>query len=212
MKYRNKSFQISCDGGASTGKSTGAKMIAKKYKLKFLSSGLLYRYASFLILKYNPKEKIFFLKNNFKKLNYNLLVKKNLQSPKISEYSSIIAKNNEVRKILKKFQINFSKKYVNCCIEGRDISTKILPHSDIKFYFRCNLDIAAKRRYKDLKKTHKNIKLKDVKKALRVRNILDVKRKHSPLLRHRNSVEIDTGKLNKQEMLKKCQNMLKKFC
>ena len=137
MKYRNKSFQISCDGGASTGKSTGAKMIAKKYKLKFLSSGLLYRYASFLILKYNPKEKIFFLKNNFKKLNYNLLVKKNLQSPKISEYSSIIAKNNEVRKILKKFQINFSKKYVNCCIEGRDISTKILPHSDIKFYFRC---------------------------------------------------------------------------
>jgi|TARA_X000000950_G_scaffold82793_1_gene104159 cytidylate kinase len=211
MKYRNKSFQISCDGGASTGKSTGAKMIAKKYKLKFLSSGLLYRYASFLILKYNPKEKIFFLKNNFKKLNYNLLVKKNLQSPKISEYSSIIAKNNEVRKILKKFQINFSKKYVNCCIEGRDISTKILPHSDIKFYFRCNLDIAAKRRYKDLKKTHKNIKLKDVKKALRVRNILDVKRKHSPLLRHRNSVEIDTGKLNKQEMLKKMSKHVEKI-
>ena len=211
MKYRDKSFQISCDGGASTGKSTGAKMIAKKYKLKFLSSGLLYRYASFLILKYNPKEKIFFLKNNFKKLNYNLLVKKNLQSPKISEYSSIIAKNNEVRKILKKFQINFSKKYVNCCIEGRDISTKILPHSDIKFYFRCNLDIAAKRRYKDLKKTHKNIKLKDVKKALRVRNILDVKRKHSPLLRHRNSVEIDTGKLNKQEMLKKMSKHVEKI-
>ena len=151
------------------------------------------------------------MKNNFKKLNYNLLVKKNLQSPKISEYSSIIAKNNEVRKILKKFQINFSKKYVNCCIEGRDISTKILPHSDIKFYFRCNLDIAAKRRYKDLKKTHKNIKLKDVKKALRVRNILDVKRKHSPLLRHRNSVEIDTGKLNKQEMLKKMSKHVEKI-
>ena len=42
MKYKNKSIQISCDGGAATGKSTGAKMIAKKYKLKFLSSGLLY--------------------------------------------------------------------------------------------------------------------------------------------------------------------------
>ena len=35
MKFKNKSIQISCDGGAATGKSTGAKMIAKKYKLKF---------------------------------------------------------------------------------------------------------------------------------------------------------------------------------
>ena len=67
MKYKNKNIQISCDGGAATGKSTGAKMIAKKYKLKFLSSGLLYRYASFLIIKYKPKNKITFLRNKFKK-------------------------------------------------------------------------------------------------------------------------------------------------
>ena len=43
-------------------------MIAKKYKLKFLSSGLLYRYASYLIIKYKPKNKINFLKKKFKKL------------------------------------------------------------------------------------------------------------------------------------------------
>ena len=57
-------MQISCDGGAATGKSTGAKIIAKKYKLKFLSSGLLYRYASYLIIKHNPKNKTNFLKKN----------------------------------------------------------------------------------------------------------------------------------------------------
>ena len=55
MRYKNKFIQVACDGGAATGKSTGAKMISKKYKLKFLSSGLLYRYASYLILKYKPK-------------------------------------------------------------------------------------------------------------------------------------------------------------
>ena len=65
MKYKSKSLQISCDGGAATGKSTGAKMISKKYKLKFLSSGLLYRYASFLLIKNNPKNKIIFLKKRF---------------------------------------------------------------------------------------------------------------------------------------------------
>ena len=73
MRYKNKSIQISCDGGAATGKSTGAKMIAKKYKLKFLSSGLLYRYASFLVLKFKPKNKILFLEKKFKRLNYNNL-------------------------------------------------------------------------------------------------------------------------------------------
>ena len=62
MKFNNKIIKISCDGGAATGKSTGAKMIAKKYKLKFLSSGLLYRYASFLIINHKPKNKVNFLK------------------------------------------------------------------------------------------------------------------------------------------------------
>ena len=64
MKLKNKIIQIACDGGAATGKSTGAKMIAKKYNLKFLSSGLLYRYSSFLILKYKPKNEVYFLKKN----------------------------------------------------------------------------------------------------------------------------------------------------
>jgi len=203
LKYKNKPLHISCDGGAATGKSTGARMIAKKYKLKFLSSGLLYRYASFLILKFRPRNKLLFLKKNFEKLNYNRLEKINLHKPAISEYSSIIAKNNKIRKILKKYQITFSKKNIKCCIEGRDISTKILPNSDLKFYFKCNLAVAAKRRFKELKKFEPNIKLKDVKKALKTRNNLDTNRKHSPLLKHRNSVEIDTGKLNKQAMLKK---------
>ena len=203
MKYKNKFIQISCDGGGATGKSTGAKMISKKYKLKFLSSGLLYRYASFLILKYKPKNKINFLKKEFKNLDYKKLDKISLHSPVISQHTSIIAKINEVRNILKKFQINFSKKYKNCCIEGRDISTKILPNSDVKFFFKCKLSTAALRRYKELRKINSKIKLNDVQKDLRIRNIIDTKRKNSPLLKHIDSVEIDTGKLDKQEMLAK---------
>ena len=208
MIYKNRSIQISCDGGAATGKSTGGKMIAKKYKLKFLSSGLLYRYASFLILKHKPKNKITFLKKKFKKLNYYKLIKINLHSPEISKQSAIIAKINLVRKILKSYQINFSKKNKNCCIEGRDISTKILPSSDVKFYFKCNLNTAAIRRHKELRKTNAKIKLKEVKKALRIRNMLDTKRKFSPLLKHRDSVEIDTGKLNKHSMLIKMSKIV----
>ena len=203
MKLKNKSLQISCDGGAATGKSTGGKLISKKYNLKFLSSGLLYRYASYLILKKKPKNKIIFLKKKFKKLNYKKLEKINLHSQDISEYTSIIARIKKIRSILKKFQIDFSKKNKRCCIEGRDISTKILPKSDLKFFFICNLNTAAKRRFKELKNIDKKIKLINVKKGLRIRNILDLNRKNSPLLRHRDSIEIDTSKLNKQAMLAK---------
>ena len=103
MKYIKKKLQISCDGGAATGKTTGAKMISKKYNLKFLSSGLLYRYASYLILKFKPKNKILFLQKNFKKLNYKKLNKINLHTPKISENSAQIAKIKKIRQILKKF-------------------------------------------------------------------------------------------------------------
>ncbi len=203
MKYKNKPLQISCDGGAATGKSTGAKMISKKYGLKFLSSGLLYRYASFLILKHNPRNKIAFLNRKFKNLDYKNLNKMNLHTPKISEHSAVIAKIGKLRQILKRYQVNFSKKNKRCCIEGRDISTKIIPNSDLKFFFKCNLNIAAKRRFIELKKTSPGIKFNDVKKALRIRNISDIKRKNSPLLKHRDSVSIDTGKLGKQAMLAK---------
>ena len=211
MSYINKVIQISCDGGAATGKSTGAKMIAKKYGLKFLSSGLLYRYASFLLIKHKPKNKINFLNKKFKKLDYRKLNKINLYSPEISNQSAVIAKVHKIRQILKNFQTKFAKKNKSCCIEGRDISTKILPNSDVKFFFKCNLETASLRRYKELKKNNYAIKLKDVKKALRIRNNHDIKRKNSPLLKHRDAIEIDTGKLNKQAMLKKMSKYVKKM-
>ena len=203
MKYKNKGFKISCDGAASTGKSTGARLISKKYNLKFLSSGLLYRYASYLLIKKKPKNKITFLKKKFDKLNYKRLEKIHLHNQKISEVSAKIAKINKVRKILKKYQLTFAKKYKNCCIEGRDISTKILPRSDLKFFFICNLNTASIRRYRELKRYNRKLRLKDVKKALRIRNIADTNRKNSPLLKHRDSVVIDTGKLDKQAMVAK---------
>ena len=52
----NKSLRIACDGEAASGKSTGAKLVSKKYKLFLINSGLLYRYASKIIIKHKPKK------------------------------------------------------------------------------------------------------------------------------------------------------------
>ena len=207
---KNKILRITCDGGEATGKSTGAKLIAKKFGLSFLSSGLLYRYASYMIIKKNPKNIINFLKKEFIKLNYKKLNNINLHLPKISEHSAIIAKIPAVRNILKKYQKNYIRKNKRCVLEGRDASTKILPNSDVKFFFICSLDIASKRRYKELKKNTKKIKLKDVKLAISKRNLMDKNRKLSPLQKHPDAVVVNTGKLNKQAMLVKMSKYVEK--
>ncbi len=186
---------IAADGGAASGKTTGAKKISKKYGLKFLSSGILYRFASYQLLKHNPKNKISFLKKSFDQLNLKKLNKIKLHSPSISEYTSVIAKERKIRLILKSFQRKFVKRFNKVCIEGRDIGTVILPNADIKFYFTCKLDVAAKRRFNELRKKNNNIKLKDVKKSLKTRNYRDKNRKNSPLIQSKNAVVVRTDKL-----------------
>ena len=212
MKLKKKyKLVIAADGSAASGKTTGAKKISKKYGLKFLSSGLLYRYASYELIKNKSKNKISFLKKCFKNLNLRKLNNKNLHSPKITAHTSIIAKEEKIRNILKIFQKNFANKYNKVCIEGRDIGTVILPNADIKFFFKCNLEVAAMRRFKELKKHNRSIKLIEVKKAMRIRDNLDKKRSISPLIQARNAVIVQTDKLkNIKGMLNKMSLVIEK--
>ena len=186
---------IAADGSAASGKTTGARKISKKYGLQFLSSGLLYRYASYHLLKSKPKKTIQFFKKKFNNLSLKKLDNRLFHSPKISAHTSIIAKNQKIRNILKTFQKKFARKFNKVCIEGRDIGTVILPNADIKFFFKCNLDVAAKRRFKELKKTNKDTNFLEVKKAMLIRDNLDKKRKNSPLIQAENAVIVQTDKL-----------------
>ena len=200
---------IAADGSAASGKTTGAKKISKKYGLKFLSSGLLYRFASYQILKYKPKNRVLFLKKSFKKLNLKKLNSINLHTAIISEHTSIIAKEKKIRLILKSFQKKFANKFNKVCIEGRDIGTVILPKADIKFFFKCDLNTAARRRFRELKKKNKKIKFDKVKKQLQIRNFRDVSRKNSPLLKSSDAVIVDTGKLRKiPQMIEKMSEVV----
>ncbi len=202
-------FLVAADGSAASGKTTGARKIAKKYGLKFLSSGLLYRFASYQILKHQPKNKIAFLKKIFKKFNYNKLKNLNLHSSEISEHTSIIAKEKKIRVILKLFQKRFARKFSRVCIEGRDIGTVILPNADIKFFFKCDLNTAARRRFKELRKKNKRINFNTVKKQIKKRNLRDVSRKNSPLLKSPDAVIVDTGKLKKiPDMINKMSEIM----
>ena len=172
---------------------------------------MLYRHARYQLLNHKPKNKTKFLKKFFKNLSLKQIDNKNLHSPEISKYVSIVAKEKKIRNILKTYQKKFVSKHSKVCIEGRDIGTVILPKADIKFFFTCSLNIAAKRRFKELQKNNKKIKFLDVKKAMRIRNNLDKKRKNSPLIQAKNAVVVQTDKLkNITGMLNKMSETIEK--
>ena len=198
-----KKLIIACDGESASGKSTAARLISKKYRLILLNSGLLYRYASKLLIKNKPRDPISFLNSKFKKVTYRNISNQNLHSQQISDHVALLAKNKEIRKIVNNFQKKIIKDNKKICVEGRDIASKILakkPKYDIAFYFKCNLDVASYRRWIDIKK---KVSLNDVKKSLRKRTAMDRTRKFSPLIKVKDAILIQTDKLNKKQVLSK---------
>ena len=196
-------LRIACDGESASGKSLAAKLISKKYKLFCMNSGLLFRYASRLIIKRKPKKIIPFLRKKFRNLNYKHITHLNLHSQEISNHVVFLAKQKKVRQIIRIFQKKIIKQHRQICCEGRDQASTILrksPRYDVAFYFKCNLNTASLRRWRDLKK---KIPLKEVKKSLRIRTLLDKKRRHNPLKRVADAVLIRTDILNKKAMVAK---------
>jgi len=202
---------IACDGESASGKSTAAKLISKKYNLLLINSGLIYRFASKLIIIHKPKNIILFLKKKFRKISYKKLTRQNLHSEQISNHVAILAKNKKIREIVNKFQKKLIKSNKKICVEGRDIASKILikdPKYDFAFYFKCNLKTASYRRWLDIKK---KVSLKDVKKSLSKRTQMDKKRKNSPLIKVKDAILIRTDKLSKKQVVNKMSKYIEKI-
>jgi CMP/dCMP kinase len=207
---KSSTLRVACDGESSSGKSTAAKLVSKKYNLFCMNSGLLFRYASLLVIKNKPKQVVTFLKKKFKSLKYNTITSINLHSEEISNHVPVLAKQKKIRKIIRIFQKKIIKKYPRICCEGRDQASTILkknPKYDIAFYFKCNLNTASLRRWHDLKK---KVPLKEVKKSLRSRTLLDKKRRHNPLIKMADAVLIRTDILSKKAMIAKMSKEIDK--
>ena len=115
-----------------------AKAISKHYNLFYLDTGKIYRFVAYLKLKYPKKFNHKFLKIKIKSLTINNLANKKLLSDEIGTEAAKISKFKNLRKIVHSFQIKFAynppKKYNGSCIDGRDITYKIVPDEDFKFH------------------------------------------------------------------------------
>ena len=210
MIKKNIKFSIAIDGSSASGKTTGSKIISKEFKFKLLSSGKLYRYLAFQILKNKKKYNQKYIRIQSKKITFQKLKNKKLDNPEITKLASIIATKKYVRNELKKFQTNFINKNNKVIIEGRDIASKIMPNADLKIFFKCSLKEKAKRRLKEYKKLNKKIKLNEVEKSLKLRDFSDKNRKESPLIFVKGAVLVDTSNLTINQMRLKLVKLVKK--
>ena len=200
---------IAADGSSASGKTTGSKLIAKKFKMNFLSSGTLYRYCALKTIENKNIYNAMFINKIVKSITLKKLKNKKIYSPEVAKLSSIISKKPFVRKALKNFQINFINRSRLVIVEGRDIGSKIMPNADLKLFFKCSIKEKAKRRLKEFQKINKKINLNQVKKALIQRDKEDTKRKISPLIMTKNAVLVDTTKLTIKQMEAKLFNLVK---
>ena len=209
MKKKIKNFYIAVDGSSASGKTTASKIISKKFKLKLLSSGKLYRYIAYKIIKNKNKYNKNIIYNFSKSITEKKLNSKKLYNQNVTNLSSIIAKKKYIRNYLKNYQIDFIKKNKFLIIEGRDIASKILPNADLKLFFRCSVRKKALRRFKEFKKNNSSIKIKEVEKALKLRDFSDKNRKESPLLFVKGAVLVDTTNLTLKQMNSKIVKLVK---
>ena len=212
MNKRKNILKIAIDSPAAAGAGTLAKAISKHYNLSYLDTGKIYRFIAYLKIKFPNKFNKKFIKSKIKRLKMKHLTDKKLLSDEVGTEASIISKNKSIRKMVHSFQINFAynppKKYRGSCLDGRDITYKIIPDADLKFYITANLSTRALRRYKELKGLHKKITYQEVLKSIKKRDKNDLNRKISPLKKTKDSLLINTTNLNKRACFLKIKKII----
>ena len=211
MKLKNK-IKVAIDSPAAAGAGTQAKLISSHFNLFYLDTGKIYRLIANLKLTQPKKFSYSLIKKKMSKLSTKNLQSKKLLSDEVGTMASVVSKDIKIRKIVHAFQIKSAyhpfKKYNGSCLDGRDITYKIIPDADFKFFITANVKTRALRRYKELKELNKKISLNDVLKSIKKRDKSDYNRKVSPLKKTRDSILINTTNLTKRSCFLKIKQIM----
>ena len=211
MKLKIK-IKVAIDSPAGAGAGTQAKLIAKHYNLFYLDTGKIYRVLAYYKITNPKKFNYTYIKKKIKKLKIKNLQNEKLLNNEVGVIASIISKDKKIRNLVHNFQIRCAyyppKKYNGSCLDGRDITYKIIPDANFKFFITANVKTRALRRYKELKQLKKKISFNEVLKSIKKRDKSDYNRKISPLKKTADSILINTTNLTKRACFLKIKKIM----
>ncbi|OGR57065.1 MAG: cytidylate kinase [Elusimicrobia bacterium RIFCSPLOWO2_02_FULL_39_32] len=213
-----KNCVIAIDGPAGSGKSSVARLVAKKLGFLYVDTGAMYRalawkaYSKKIVLNDLKKLIPMALKTQID-LNYDDAgklqvfvdkknVSKNIRTEIISQWAKAIAQIPQIRKILVDRQRELGRNK-NVVMEGRDIGTVVFPKAKFKFYLDATPQERAKRRFKELKLKGEKVSLNSLAQALQERDQSDSLRRASPLKIAKGALVLDSTSLELEEVVQR---------
>jgi len=199
-------LSIAIDGPAGAGKSTVAKILAKRLNILYLDTGAMYRTVAYGVLQANadPEDHeqvlniIDFIDISVKYSDDKQRmyldskdVTEAIRTAEISRAASTIAVIPKVRLRLVEMQRNIARQH-SVVLDGRDIGTYVLPDADVKFYLEAALEERGRRRWKEMQECGDNLTLQSVTDDIRLRDLNDSSRDFAPLSKAHDAIALDT--------------------
>ena len=215
---------VAIDGPAASGKSTTAKMVAKKLEMTYLDTGAMYRAVTLALLRsktdLDDYDSVCQVVNELELDIYDkgskTIVKLDgedvsqaIRSMPVTENVSVVSAMKYVRQTMVEIQRNIGKK-TNCVVEGRDIGTVVFPDAEFKIFMVADVNMRAERRFKDFYEMGENRSFQEVLADLKRRDEKDSTRAYSPLQKADEAIEIDTSMLSIDQQVEKIINLVKK--
>lgn len=215
-------ISIAIDGPASSGKSTVAKILAKKLHYIYCDTGAMYRALTYLAIQKNvdfenenglvdlclthtisfkltEKEQLVFIDGNE--------VTEEIRQPNVTNAVSIVAKHASVREKMVELQQTIGR-LGGVVMDGRDIGTAVLPDAEVKIFLVASVEERAERRYKENQEKGIKTDFTTLKKEIEHRDYLDSTREVSPLKQAKDAVKIDTTGMNIEEVVKAIEEVI----
>ena len=210
----SKGLIIAIDGPAGSGKSTSAKLIAKKLGYLYIDTGAMYRAITYLAIKQNvlnndsqivelarkSKIELIYSKNELVVLLNDDNITKEIRLPEVNSHVSDVSKISEVRELLVDKQREMGAKG-GVVMEGRDIGTVVFPNADVKIFLTASLDARAERRTKEYIEKGAEVPAEEIKNNISNRDKIDSGRSNSPLIKADDAIEIDTTNVTINEQV-----------
>lgn len=210
------SFNIAIDGPAGAGKSTIAKMVAKKLGFIYVDTGAMYRAIALYMLRnqvekdeeqiakqvVNADVKIVYANGEQQVLLNGENVSSYIRTEEVGNMASFVAKTEAVRTKLLELQRNLAATE-DVIMDGRDIGTHVLPNAEVKIYLTASSEERANRRYKELCEKGISCDLKEIEKDIIARDEQDMNRKIAPLKQAEDAELIDSSNMTIEQVVEK---------